>query len=65
MFVGQLVDNRIIVWDLENSRSIFGSGYYGKPLGVPKPKGTDFDARCICNVVFGILFAAKAENDHA
>ncbi|MDQ3561785.1 MAG: tRNA-intron lyase, partial [Thermoproteota archaeon] len=36
---GRLVENRIIVWDISHSRSLFSSGYYGKPLGIPKPKG--------------------------
>ena len=61
MFVGQLVDNRIIVWDLENSRSIFGSGYYGKPLGVPKPKGTDFDAPLVLDLIEGYYLTEQGK----
>lgn len=56
---GQLVDNRIIVWDIEDSRSLFGSGYYGKPLGVPKPKGIDFDAPLVLDLIEGYYLAEK------
>ena len=42
-FRGELVENRVVIWNLESSKKVFGEGYFGKPLGVPKPKGTDFD----------------------
>src|ERR671920_219407 len=48
---GELVENRIIVHDIENSRILFGNGYYGKPLGVPKPKGINFDAPLILDLI--------------
>ncbi|MGV8106270.1 MAG: hypothetical protein ACP5OH_00675, partial [Nitrososphaerota archaeon] len=38
-FSGTLVESRIIIWDIDDSRSIFSLGYYGKPLGIYKPKG--------------------------
>jgi tRNA intron endonuclease, N-terminal domain. len=38
-FSGMLVESRIIIWDIDDSRSIFSLGYYGKPLGIYKPKG--------------------------
>src|ERR671910_1243052 len=48
---GELVENRIIVHDIENSRILFGNGYYGKPLGIPKPKGINFDAPLILDLI--------------
>src|ERR687898_251798 len=48
---GELVENRIIVHDIENSRILFGNGYYGKPLGIPKPKGVNFDAPLILDLI--------------
>ena len=53
LFKGELVENRIVIWDIEKSKKIFGDGYYGKPLGVPKPKGTDFDAPLILDLIEG------------
>ena len=48
---GELVENRIIIHDIENSKKLFGNGYYGKPLGIPKPKGINFDAPLILDLI--------------
>ena len=61
MLTVQLVDNRIIVWNIENARKIFGSGYYGKPVGVPKPKGTDFDAPLVLDLIEGYYLSEKGK----
>jgi tRNA-intron endonuclease, archaea type len=50
---GKLVENRIVVWSIQESRALFGNGYYGKPLGVPKPKGTQFDTPLILDLIEG------------
>lgn len=50
---GRLVGNRIIVWDIDDSRKLYGSGYYGKPIGVPKPKGIEFDSPLVLDLIEG------------
>jgi len=50
---GVLVENRVIVWNIEQSHILFGNGYYGKPLGVPKPKGIEFDSPLILDLMEG------------
>lgn len=52
-YSGTLVESRIIIWDIEDSRSIFSLGYYGKPLGIYKPKGIDFDTPLILDLIEG------------
>jgi len=52
-FSGTLVESRIIIWDIEDSRSIFSLGYYGKPLGIYKPKGIDFETSLILDLIEG------------
>jgi len=37
-----LDDNRLIIWDIADSRRVYNDGFYGKPLGDPRPK-EDFD----------------------
>ena len=54
---GELVENRIVVWDLEQSRNLFGEGFYGKPLGIAKPKGTDFNSPLILDLIEGYYLA--------
>src|SRR6187200_2465167 len=52
-YSGTLIDSRIIIWNIEDSRSIFSLGYYGKPLGIYKPKGVDFDTPLILDLIEG------------
>ncbi len=33
-----LVGSKVIVWDIEDSKYLFSNGFYGKPLGIRKPK---------------------------
>jgi tRNA-intron endonuclease len=56
---GRLVGNRVVVWSIEDSRRLYGSGYYGKPIGVPKPKGTEFDAPLVLDLIEGCYLAEK------
>ncbi|MDV3243849.1 MAG: tRNA-intron lyase [Nitrososphaerales archaeon] len=51
--VGRLFENRIVVWDVPASRRLFKDGYYGKPLGIPKPKDFEFDAPLILDLMEG------------
>src|SRR5919205_1707591 len=59
MISARLVENRIIIWDLQQSRTLFGSGYYGKPLGIPKPKGTDFEAPLVLDLIEGCYLVER------
>ena len=56
---GRLVGNRIVVWSIDDSRTLYGSGYYGKPIGVPKPKGIEFDAPLVLDMIEGCYLAEK------
>jgi tRNA-intron endonuclease, archaea type len=56
---GRLVENRIVIWDISDSRALFGSGYYGKPLGIPKPKGINFDAPLVLDLIEGYYLVEK------
>lgn len=53
IFNGQLVENRIVIWDIQQSRNLFGMGYYGKPLGIAKPRGLEFDSPLILDLIEG------------
>lgn len=57
--VGELVENRIIIWDIEASREIYRSGFYGKPLGIHKPKDFNFNAPLILDLIEGYYLAKK------
>ena len=56
---GRLFENRIVVWDVEASRKLFKEAYYGKPLGIPKPKDFEFDAPLILDLMEGYYLVKK------
>ena len=37
-----LDDNRLIIWDIKQAREVYNNGFYGKPLGDPRPR-EDFE----------------------
>src|SRR5215210_8802376 len=57
---GVLVGNRIIVWDIDSSRVLFGNGYFGKPLGIAKPKGTQFSHPLVLDLIEGYYLTSKS-----
>jgi len=50
----ELVENRLIVWNIEDSRKLFTSGYYGKPIGMPKPKPDEINVPLILDLIEGL-----------
>lgn len=50
----ELIENRIIVWDINDSRNLFSQGYYGKPIGIPKPKPEGINAPLILDLIEGL-----------
>ncbi|HME18436.1 MAG TPA: tRNA-intron lyase [Nitrososphaerales archaeon] len=57
--MGRLFENRIVVWDIEASRRLFKEGYYGKPLGIPKPKDFEFNEPLILDLMEGYYLFTK------
>ena len=51
---GVLIENRIIVWNVEDSRQLFSNGYYGKPIGMPKPKPQEIDVPLVLDLIEGL-----------
>lgn len=54
MFKAQLVGSKLIVFDAEAARAIFSEGFFGKPLGVKKPKSTDVSSPLELSLVEGM-----------
>jgi len=55
----ELVGNFLIIWDIEEARAIFKLGFYGKPLGIPKPRGPDFNAPLVLDLMEGLYLLEK------
>lgn len=50
----EIVENRLIVWNIEDSRMLFTNGYYGKPIGIPKPKPEEINVPLILDLIEGL-----------
>lgn len=56
----ELVGARLIVWDPKDSVALYRSGFYGKPVGLPKPKpDQDFDAPLMLDLMEGLYLLEK------
>ena len=59
MIRAELIQGNIIVWDIESGRELYKLGYYGKPLGISKPKSFDFDAPLILDIIEAVYLVEK------
>jgi len=50
---GDLIENRIVVWDIKDSQNLFKHGYFGKPIGIPKPKTDEINVPLILDLIEG------------
>jgi len=50
---GEIIENRIIVWDIQESRDLFRNGYFGKPIGIPKPNPDEINVPLILDLMEG------------
>lgn len=44
VYRGTLLGSRVVIFDLDDARSLYAEGFYGKPIGISKPKGPSFDS---------------------
>jgi tRNA-intron endonuclease len=50
---GDLIENRIVVWNIKDSQNLFKHGYFGKPIGIPKPKIDEINVPLILDLIEG------------
>ena len=58
---GELIENRIVVWDLKDSQKLFTQGYYGKPIGISKPKFDEINVPLILDLIEGFYLLQKSK----
>lgn len=54
-----LIENRIIVKNISDSRKLFEEGYYGKPIGIPKPKPEEINVPLVLDLIEGHYLLEK------
>jgi len=50
----EFIENFLVVWDSAQSSELYKMGYYGKPLGIPKPKIAEFNVPLILDLMEGL-----------
>lgn len=58
---GELVENRIVIWDSKDARSLFSDSYYGKPIGMAKPKPDEINVPLILDLIEGYYLQEKKQ----
>lgn len=55
----ELLENFLVVWDGKEGSELYRKGYYGKPLGIAKPKIPEFSVPLILDLMEGVYLADK------
>jgi tRNA-intron endonuclease len=55
----EFIENFLVVWDVAKGSELYRQGYYGKPIGIPKPKLMEFNVPLILDLMEGVYLAQK------
>jgi tRNA-intron endonuclease len=55
----ELIENFLVVWDSAEGSQLYKNGFYGKPLGISKPKIPEFKVPLILDLMEGLYLAEK------
>ena len=58
---GELIENRIIVWSIQDSQELFSNGYYGKPIGIPKPNPDEINVPLVLDLIEGYYLQERSK----
>jgi tRNA-intron endonuclease len=55
----ELIENFLVVWNPIDGSQLYKNGFYGKPLGISKPKIPEFKVPLILDIMEGLYLAEK------
>ncbi len=55
----EFVENFLVVWNSKQGSELYKLGFYGKPIGIPKPKSPDFDVPIVLDLMEGLYLLEK------
>jgi len=55
----ELIENFIIIWNPRDGAELYKMGFYGKPIGIPKPKTIEFNVPLILDLMEGLYLIEK------
>ena len=57
----ELIHSTVVVWDINKGRELYKMGFYGKPLGISKPKSADFDVPLVLDIIEAVYLVEKGK----
>ena len=55
----ELIENFLVVWNPAEGSQLYKTGFYGKPLGIPKPKIPEFKVPLLLDLMEGLYLVEK------
>jgi tRNA-intron endonuclease len=55
----EFIENFLVVWNPKDGSELYKMGFYGKPLGILKPKIPEFNVPLILDLMEGVYLAEK------
>jgi tRNA-intron endonuclease len=55
----ELIENFLVVWNPTDGSELYQKGFYGKPLGIAKPKTPQFDVPLILDLMEGLYLTQE------
>jgi len=55
----ELIENFLVVWNPTEGSHLYKTEFYGKPLGIPKPKIPEFKVPLLLDLMEGLYLAGK------
>jgi len=55
----EFIENFLVVWNPINGSGLYKTGFYGKPLGIPKPKIPEFNVPLVLDLMEGMYLTEK------
>jgi len=55
----EFIENFLVIWDTDKGSELYRQGFYGKPIGIPKPKVMEFKVPLILDLMEGLYLAEK------
>jgi len=57
----ELIENFLVVWNPAEGSQLYKTGYYGKPLGIPKPKIPEFKVPLLLDLMEGLYLVEQGK----
>ncbi|MEA2089191.1 MAG: tRNA-intron lyase [Thermoproteota archaeon] len=55
----EFIENFLVVWNPKDGAELYKLGFYGKPLGIPKPKTAEFNVPLVLDLMEGLYLLEK------